>query len=86
MNFVETYDTISYIVAMKVTALIPNDLIKEITASANGKNLTESLIIALREWNSLQKIKKCKDQIRKSPLSFTKTFSAQKLRELNRKS
>ena len=42
---------------MKVTALIPDDLVNEVKEVASGKNLTESLIIALRDWLNIQKLK-----------------------------
>lgn len=65
---------------MKVTALIPDDLINEVKYLAHGKNITESLIAALREWSSLQKIKLLKERLRENPLSFQKDFSVRKLR------
>lgn len=69
---------------MKVTALIPDDLINEVKDLAHGKNITESLIVALREWSSIQKIKLLKEKLRENPLSFKKDFSARKIREINR--
>jgi hypothetical protein len=69
---------------MKVTALIPDDLINEVKDFAHGKNITESLIVALREWSSIQKIKLLKEKIRKQPLSFKKDFPAGKVCEINR--
>ena len=69
---------------MKVTALIPDDLIVEIKHYAGGKNLTESLILALKEWASLRKIKELNRQIRKKPLEFTEHFSAEVVRSMNR--
>ncbi|GAG78241.1 unnamed protein product [marine sediment metagenome] len=35
---------------MKVTAIISDNLISEVKKYAKGKNLTESLTIALKEW------------------------------------
>ena len=69
---------------MKVTALLPDDLIHEVQDFAQGKNLSNSLIIALKEWTSIQKLKFLNDQIRKTPLEFKKQYSAQKIRALNR--
>lgn len=71
---------------MKVTALIPDELVHEVKDLAHGKNITESLIFALREWSSIQKLKKLKDRVRKHPISFRKGFSAYNIRALNRKS
>jgi hypothetical protein len=71
---------------MKVTALIPDDLINEVKDLAHGKNITESLIVALREWSSIQKLKLLREKVRKKPLSFKKSYSAQKVRKINRQS
>jgi hypothetical protein len=71
---------------MKVTALIPDDLIHEVKDFAHGKNITDSLVIALRDWISVQKLKNLKEHVRKHPLTFKKNFSSQKIRELNRNS
>ena len=71
---------------MKVTALIPDDLINEIKDLAHGKNITESLLIALREWSSIQKLKKLNEKIGKKPLSFVKNYSAENIRNVNRES
>lgn len=70
--------------SMKVTALIPDDLVKEVKELASGKNLTESLIIALREWLSIQKIRGLRKKVKKNPLHFSHGFSAESIRSLNR--
>jgi hypothetical protein len=69
---------------MKVTALIPDDLIVEVKHYAGGKNLAESLILALKEWAALKKIKELNKQISKRPLEFVEHFSADTIRSLNR--
>ena len=69
---------------MKVTALIPDDLIIEVKQYAGGKNLTESLIAALKEWVSLRKIKDLNKQVKKKPLQFVDDFSADTVRSINR--
>ena len=81
----DTYDGLSYIYSMKVTALIPDDLVKDVKQYAGGKNITESLITALEEWLSLKKIQYLNEDIVKKPLEFSKDFSASKNREMNRK-
>lgn len=43
---------------MKVTALIPDELVEEVKHLTQGKNITDSLIIALNEWVESQKTKK----------------------------
>lgn len=70
---------------MKVTALIPDNLVEEVKKLSKGKNLTDSLIIALEEWIALQKIKGITHKVRQSPLKFSPRFTAEKVRALNRK-
>ncbi len=69
---------------MKVTALIPNDIIQEVKTRAKGKNLTESLIIVLSEWLALKNLETLNAKVAAKPLEFVKGFSAQKVRQLNR--
>ncbi|MBI2487859.1 MAG: DUF2191 domain-containing protein [Deltaproteobacteria bacterium] len=69
---------------MKVTAILPDDLIDEIKHYSKGKNITESLMIALRDWIALQKIKELNQKIKREPLKFRKDFSADKVRSINR--
>ena len=69
---------------MKVTAILPDDLINKIRHYSKGKNITESLIIALRDWIALQRIKELNKKIKKEPLKFKKDFSADKIRSINR--
>lgn len=59
---------------MKVTALIQDDLIKDVKKLTDGKNLTESLTIALREWVAQQKINKINTKIAKTPSHFIEIF------------
>ena len=69
---------------MKVTALIPDDLVGEVQELAHGKTLTESLIIALKEWRSIQKLRSLKNRIKSAPLSFRRGYSASRARAVNR--
>jgi hypothetical protein len=69
---------------MKVTALIPDDLVAEVQQLAVGKNLTESLVIALKEWTDQKKLRQLRDKVRNSPLQFAEGFSAKKIRAMNR--
>ena len=69
---------------MKVTAILPDDLIKQVKSFSHAKNITESLKIALNEWISIQKIKSLNDDISSKPLKMNqKSFT--KIREINRK-
>ena len=70
---------------MKVTALIPDELVNEVKHYSSGKNITDSLIIALQEWVSLKKIIELNQKISNNPLEFRKNFSAEEVRELNRR-
>ena len=79
------YDTVSYIKQMKVTALIDDPLIKDVTRYAHGKNLTESLVIVLKEWVALKKIKRLNQSLQSRPLQFKKAYSAKIIRAINRK-
>jgi len=70
---------------MKVTAIIPDELVSEVQRLAGKKNLTESIIAALREWAALQRIKELNRRVAKHPLKFQPGFSAASVRELNRR-
>lgn len=69
---------------MKVTAIIPDEIVGNVRTLSKGKNITESLVIALEEWISLKKIHTLNKAVKKSPLQFSKDFSAQKIRAANR--
>lgn len=67
---------------MKVTAIIPDKLVKEAQILSNAKNITEAMIIALNAYVSLEKMKAMGELINKSPLQFK--YTAQEIRDLNR--
>jgi hypothetical protein len=69
---------------MKVTALIPDQLVKDIRQISGEKTLTDALILALKEWTDLEKIKKLNKEIAAHPLEFQKGYSAASVRKLNR--
>ena len=69
---------------MKVTALIPEDIIAETKKFTGGKNITESLLIALRDYVGRQKIKRLVRKLKTNPLEFEKGFTADGIRKLNR--
>jgi len=69
---------------MKVTALIPDELIDEIKKLTGGSNITESLIIALNYYTARQRLLKVIQKVKKQPLSFRTGFSARRIRKLNR--
>jgi len=71
---------------MKVTALLPDQLVEEVKAHVKGQTLTESLTLALEEWLRLKKFAQLNEQIHREPLKFSKGFSAASTRKLNRHS
>jgi len=79
--------TIGYriLYSMKVTALIPDELISSLMKYAKGATLSESLSIAIKEWINLKQIKELNDIVSYKPLEFNSSFSAKEIREINRK-
>ena len=71
---------------MKVTALLPDDIIQEVKKLTGGKNITESILIALKEYVAQQRIRKVIQKTRDKPLQFRDGFTAEKIRTLNRES
>ena len=69
---------------MKVTALIPDEIIKETMKLTGGKNITESVIIALREYIASKKINYLIDEVEKEPFQFREDFTAYGIRKVNR--
>ena len=67
---------------MKVTALIPDELVKEVQSLSNAKNITEAMIVALNSYVSLERLKAMGEAICKKPLKFK--YTAQEIRDLNR--
>jgi hypothetical protein len=69
---------------MKVTALIPDDLIEMVKAKSGGKNITESLIIALKEYLNEKKVDTLIDKVNEEPLILNDNFTAYGIRKINR--
>lgn len=69
---------------MKITALVPESLMDEVKKYSGGKNVTESLIIALTDYTNRQKLRKAIQKLKKNPLEFAEDFSAEKIRKVNR--
>ena len=65
---------------MKVTALIPDDMIRDVKKYSRGRNITEGLLIAITDYLSRQRIKK----VQTKPLEFRNNFSAAGIRKINR--
>lgn len=71
---------------MKVTAILPDELIADVQRHTGGKTITESLNIALSSWVRTQNIMELDRRVKEWPLEFAEDFDAQKIRELNRRS
>lgn len=70
---------------MKVTALINDDLVNNVIKLSKGKNITDSLAIALEYYVYRKKIEQLIEDVDKEPLQFQEGFSAEAIRELNRR-
>jgi hypothetical protein len=69
---------------MKVTAIIPDALVTDVQRLARRKNLTESIVFALREWADLQRIRELNRRVEDRPLQFREGFSAASIRAAQR--
>ncbi len=69
---------------MKVTALIPDELVAEVRKLSGGKNITESLLIALKFYVQSKNMDDIIEEIKKNPFQFRDGFTAEGIRELNR--
>lgn len=85
---VKIYDISSYICikykVMKVTALLPDEIVEEVKKHSGGKNITESILIALQDYIARQRIKKVVQKVKEKPLMFQEGFTAEKVRAQNR--
>ncbi len=65
---------------MKVTALIPDEIINDVQEYTKGKNTTDSIIKALSDWLYIKRIQKLNSEVRKEPLQFIDDFNLETLR------
>lgn len=70
---------------MKITALIPDPLIADLKHLAQGKTLTDSLVLALSEWTETRKSLLVADEVKARPLSFRRISRTSALRKTNRR-
>jgi hypothetical protein len=68
---------------MKVTAIIPDDIIRDIQNFTEGKNITDSLIKALNDWLYTKRLEKLNKDLSKNPVKFNDGFTAEEIRNLN---
>ena len=66
----------------KVDLVLEN--IEEVKKLSKGKNITEAITIALKEWTDQKKIRQLNQMVREEPLEFNEEFSAGDLRQINR--
>jgi hypothetical protein len=69
---------------MKVTAIIPDDIIQDVKKYTGGKNITDSLIKALNDWLYRQRINHLNNDLKQNPVQFRDDFAADAIRN-NRK-
>lgn len=67
---------------MKVTAIIPDEIITDVQEYTDGKNITDSLIKALSDWLYIKRIQKLNSDLKKEPLQFVDGFNVETLRNL----
>lgn len=67
---------------MKVTAIIPDELVRETQILSKARNITDAMIIALKNYIALHKLKEMGEAINEKPLQFSRT--AEEIRDLNR--
>jgi hypothetical protein len=65
---------------MKVTAIIPDEIVSDVQEYTNGKNITESIIKALSDWLYIKRIQKLNSEVRKEPLQFVDGFNGEIVR------
>lgn len=66
---------------MKVTALLPEEMIKEAMALSGAATITDALKTALSRFISTEKIKRASENIAAEPLEFY--YTAEQLRSKN---
>ena len=67
---------------MKVTAIIPDEIITDVQEYTESKNVTDSLIKAFTDWLYIKRIQKLNREVRKEPLQFVDGFSIEDLRNI----
>lgn len=68
---------------VKITALLPEDLLAQVKAVAAVKTVTEALKTAMEYYLSSKRLADLNERVRRKPLQL-KGFSAEKIRALNR--
>ncbi len=68
---------------MKVTAIIPDDIIRDVQDFTDGKNITDSLIKALNDWLYAKRLEQLNRELSKKPVKFDDGFTAENIRKMN---
>jgi hypothetical protein len=71
---------------MKVTAIIPDEIIKDVRKFTDGKNITDSLIKALNDWLYTKRIESLNNKLSKNPVEFHEGFTGEEIRKLSNRS
>ncbi|MEQ9231369.1 MAG: DUF2191 domain-containing protein [Cyclobacteriaceae bacterium] len=69
---------------MKITALIDDKLIDQVKEISGGKNITESLVIALKDYVRRNQLNDIISEIENEPMIFQDGFTPYGLRQINR--
>ena len=69
---------------MKVTALINDKLVEDVRKVSGGKNITESIVTAMKYYLDSKRLYDVIEEIEKTPLQFKEDFTAYGIREVNR--
>ena len=70
---------------MKVTAIIPDEMISDIRKYTGGKNITDSLIRALEDWLYTRRLQELNEELSNQPVEFKEGFTAEQIRKLNQR-
>ncbi|MEM8895416.1 MAG: DUF2191 domain-containing protein [Bacteroidota bacterium] len=66
---------------MKVTAIIPDEIVRDVKEYTGGKNITDSLVKALEDWLYQKRLQKLNRVLKESPVDFKEGFSAESIRQ-----
>lgn len=66
---------------MKVTAIIPDDIIQDVRKYTEGKNITDSLIKALNDWLYTKRIESLNEKLTRNPVQFKDGFTSDEIRK-----
>jgi hypothetical protein len=70
---------------MKITAIIPDEIIADVQKYTGGKNITDSLIKALNDWLYTRRLKDLDQMLVEEPLEFKEGYSASRVRKLSKR-